>query len=1326
MSDLTPSFINNQSTNESQYPNLYYISDKSYKNPPKSSSEYIKILEYEDEPVDSYEHFQDSTLSGSYKSPNELTFHPTQLSQMKLNPLQERNISSMNIQREISPERSLESKETNSGNSSIISGLLMDTFSKDQNAMKFLKQITGNSKENIENMDVNQRENVANNKIQGTKPPKYQPPKVKKEQRNVENERALQNIQEERREKEEDEELRPFENIPEPMKASKIEPEVINETKKLSKTLDKSLKRAKSPKQEIQIQPEEDKTIGKLKKFYGSLIGENKKNKERSLNETKRSMEAALFGDDKENFIQGKNDTQRSNKSKTVSFAINENVPERTTGSIVRRNSKTKETKEFENLDFYFRYEKEFLGKSAVWLNEKYKSRGDVLAMQENEMNEALEVLKTEKDWKGKVEGYIMNLIEVPEKDVMSYVDEEFDLEENREIIERLLKVKRNTAFYFIDFVQKFSHLGLLKEMAEMKNKIKTVNMGISKLRRENNKIQNILKKESNVSKKNTLKGKKAQETGLKRTSYQENETKILMMIDIRSRLTQKNVLLALKWVHHSAKTRNDLLETMNKAYNNKLLYHTMGSICFNKQYKANKKAHEELAITHMKQVWMRQLMEGWLKMTELHQQKRILYQGLADYSLEKLKKKGFYGILMLIQYKKVLKADIPLVERFNDYRLQKKAFLGLKNAADFEQIFKQKKQSFENFCAGKSIRDPREKPLREAFIKDSMKMAKVILNRLSILSSKREYYYEPLQNMKALLRTKYSEKKKQNNTMALPNLAQIQKQSQKIFENLPQNESIDNQQSIQALLYKKKRYVLNKLSHESVLEELTEHIRSLNAVRRTLEDSRPELPEAPKGVLNHQALEKFYKEREEKKIKGSLFNRWKIAFLEKWTNLETDLYHTMYVSKIMIQKLRESMTNKKKLQEDFCEERNGHLKRRVFKILKKGYDEMREEEMRLILQLRGRKIFEEWKQYYMLKKAKRNLYEKFLTYRHNKIKTKICEGWKTITEKNKLTREKTQWLIKKRTLKQWAKKYNNRVILNNVFEAFINKANYYSEHVPKNNFQLLSSIVKAWRNEVIENEHTVAQQVNILLAQNHRKHVMRVKVFRAWKEIPPRIKSLVMMTEIFKENFRKNIYKKWSYITQYTLCQLAGFQLNQQKLKVLRCFKALYRNGLQGKLVKCFVLRRFFLKWNASFHLRTELLPRRCYTNNLYRAFFNVLKNQRRQKIIELKHKFLAKQFYKKFERSLLQKAFYRFFENRLISLKKKTFKKRLALFHGNVLLKKAIKTWKNLKYLKFLKEKKKRIADAFRLQKQNLWLKPNPSKKNNKYSISSAKLIF
>ena len=284
------------------------------------------------------------------------------------------------------------------------------------------------------------------------------------------------------------------------------------------------------------------------------------------------------------------------------------------------------------------------------------------------------------------------------------------------------------------------------------------------------------------------------------------------------------------------------------------------------------------------------------------------------------------------------------------------------------------------------------------------MRMAKVVLNRLSILSSKREYYFEPLQNIKKLLRPKYSEKKDQNQKMALPNLAQIQKQSH-----------AENDQSTQVLLYKKKRYVLDRLSHSSVLEELVEHIRSLNTVRRTLESTSQSLPELPKGVLNHQALEKFYKEREEKRVMSSLFNKWKVAFLEKWSDIETDLYHTMYVSKVMLRKLRDSIRNKNQLQENFRAKIQGSLMKKVFGVLKKGFNEMREGEESLILQFRGRKVFEEWKQWYILKKAKRELYEKFLAYRYKKIKTRVCNGWKTITERNKETREKTQWLIKKR-----------------------------------------------------------------------------------------------------------------------------------------------------------------------------------------------------------------------------------------------------------------------------------------------------------------------
>ena len=69
------------------------------------------------------------------------------------------------------------------------------------------------------------------------------------------------------------------------------------------------------------------------------------------------------------------------------------------------------------------------------------------------------------------------------------------------------------------------------------------------------------------------------------------------------------------------------------------------------------------------------------------------------------------------------------------------------------------------------------------------------------------------------------------------------------------------------------------------------------------------------------------------------------------------------------------------------------------------------------------------------------------------------------------------------------------------------------------NNFQ---SIMKAWREEVIENESTAEQRINILTAQNHRKQSLQVKSFRAWKNIPSHIKSLSLMTEIFK--VRRNL----------------------------------------------------------------------------------------------------------------------------------------------------------------------------------------------------------
>lgn len=87
---------------------------------------------------------------------------------------------------------------------------------------------------------------------------------------------------------------------------------------------------------------------------------------------------------------------------------------------------------------------------------------------------------------------------------------------------------------------------------------------------------------------------------------------------------------------------------------------------------------------------------------------------------------------------------------------------------------------------------------------------------------------------------------------------------------------------------------------------------------------------------------------------------------------------------------------------------------------------------------------------------------------------------------------------------------------------------------------------MKSWRNEVIENENTTEQKINILLSQNHRSQVLRVKAFRGWKNILYRTRSLALTTEIFKVNIfliYLNVINKYS-ITLETMCTNVGVML--------------------------------------------------------------------------------------------------------------------------------------------------------------------------------------
>ena len=220
------------------------------------------------------------------------------------------------------------------------------------------------------------------------------------------------------------------------------------------------------------------------------------------------------------------------------------------------------------------------------------------------------------------------------------------------------------------------------------------------------------------------------------------------------------------------------------------------------------------------------------------------------------------------------------------------------------------------------------------------------------------------------------------------------------------------------AFIYKRKKYALDKLTHENVFIELKEHIRMLVNTRHDLEDLPIKLAEPPRGMINVQSLERFYEEREEKRLKATFMTKWKIAFLEKWTNVEGDLYHSMYLGKAVIQRMRSSIREGKEMEHRMGRERTREMMRKVFGYFKKEYMGERDREDMLAYGFQKRKWMECWKLYYAKRKAKRELYRRFSANYYFQLKDATFKRLKEVTQKNKNEREFRHHQIQKRVLR--------------------------------------------------------------------------------------------------------------------------------------------------------------------------------------------------------------------------------------------------------------------------------------------------------------------
>jgi len=114
----------------------------------------------------------------------------------------------------------------------------------------------------------------------------------------------------------------------------------------------------------------------------------------------------------------------------------------------------------------------------------------------------------------------------------------------------------------------------------------------------------------------------------------------------------------------------------------------------------------------------LKELMGNWRERNRLSQLKREKVESARDFFLERLKRRGFYGILIQIQYKKTLKADDPLVNKFREYQFTKKMFLAFKYNRKYSEVLRDKKLNPQVNYSSKPIRDPRERTITESIVK--------------------------------------------------------------------------------------------------------------------------------------------------------------------------------------------------------------------------------------------------------------------------------------------------------------------------------------------------------------------------------------------------------------------------------------------------------------------------------------------------------------------------------------------------------------------------------------------------------------------------------
>eukprot|EP01017_Pseudomicrothorax_dubius_P035271 TRINITY_DN4916_c0_g1_i7.p1 TRINITY_DN4916_c0_g1~~TRINITY_DN4916_c0_g1_i7.p1 ORF type:complete len:767 (+),score=84.20 TRINITY_DN4916_c0_g1_i7:96-2396(+) len=423
-----------------------------------------------------------------------------------------------------------------------------------------------------------------------------------------------------------------------------------------------------------------------------------------------------------------------------------------------------------------------------------------------------------------------------------------------------------------------------------------------------------------------------------------------------------------------------------------------------------------------------------------------------------------------------------------------------------------------------------------------------------------------------------------------------------------------------------------------------------------------------PRG-LDYEQLKMFFEEKNEFKLKLAYFTSWKRRLLKTKLTQELELYHQMFISKMLFHKSKGRQIESHQNMEEIS--RIHH----VTGILKK--------------------TFGHW--------LNRVLEKKQIDDESIAAFNKFCfiRRLKKAANANAPIRKHYRLALLKRFTMLWKKNINSIKLLKRVFTLFINRANEAVEYENANrDHQLKQRLFDFLRDQVIENENTKQQKIMILTALNHRKIYLRSVCFLNWKKLISSIKGFRILLPIIQRRFSHKYLRKWLHVAKFDRNKVELFIEERNHFERARIFTGLKKWVIQERILQLFQKKILFARWKSS-HYFSKVYPTKFYNFKLmkkallsFKGYFEKVIWKARKTIRSARVNESRELRLKKLVFNELKKSFQ--YSHEIEQLNSEFLK-----YHYRYILKANFKKWKEYRYYRHLKRHKNYLANQYYVQR-------------------------